>query len=357
MTINKKNSGFTLIEILLIVAIFAIILSSSGALTTTQIFESDLSAKSLQVSALVETARNNSATGYRGSVWSIKVLDSDALCTDSGDCILLFKGSDFSGRDTGYDRFVQLGQNNSGTYINTDQKNEFYFDYKSGWLSTSTAVRLEQQHIVLSSNFGSQQSVVVYPSGAVSMFTCGEDEVFDVNGNGYLTIKIGTQCWMAENLNVGTMLTSAATTPSDNSIIEKWCYSNSSANCDSDGGLYDWDELMAYNNTEGGQGICPGGWHVPSDAEIDTLEANYSSLDGYNLRIGGPSGFNLQLSGQMNPTTYEKQTTLLTLWSSEEISAGNSTLHYIDDDVDADDITSKTNAQNYGLAARCLKDY
>ena len=77
--INKKQSGFTLIEILLIVTIFIIILSSAVSLGTEEIIENDLIAKSLEVSDLVEKARNNSAVGFRNDVWSIKVLDSDAF--------------------------------------------------------------------------------------------------------------------------------------------------------------------------------------------------------------------------------------------------------------------------------------
>ncbi|PIR76828.1 MAG: hypothetical protein COU30_05755, partial [Candidatus Magasanikbacteria bacterium CG10_big_fil_rev_8_21_14_0_10_38_6] len=95
---NKKQFGFTLVEILLVLAIFAIILSSAVSLTTRQVFDADLSAKSAAVADLIERARNNSATGYRGDVWRIKVLDADPLCVNGGDCILLFKGRDFSGR-------------------------------------------------------------------------------------------------------------------------------------------------------------------------------------------------------------------------------------------------------------------
>jgi len=354
----RKQSGATLVEVLLIIAIFVIILSSAISLTTTQLFESDLDSKALEVSNLVETARSNSSTGYHGDVWSIKVLDSDPLCLNSGDCVLLFKGNDFSGRDTAYDRFVQFDQDISGVYVDSNQENEFYFDYKSGWLSTSTATRLEQQNIVLKSNFGDQKSVIVYPSGAFSTFTCGEDKIFDSQGNGYTTVKIGTQCWMAENLNVGTMLASAATTPSDNSIIEKWCYDDLSTNCDSQGGLYDFNELMNYSPADGGQGICPGGWHLPTSQEMTTLTGNYpSTLDGYNLRLGGPSGFNLPSSGKMSSAAYSGQGTLANLWSGFYGGPGSVIVYYIDDTSNADDMTLTFTTESIGYGARCLKDY
>ena len=125
MIINKNKHGFTLVEVLLVVAIFAIVLASAISRTNTKIFTSDLDAKVLEVASLIEQARNNSATGYRSAVWSIKVLDNDALCANSGDCILLFKSNDFSGRDTSYDRFVQFDSDTTGVYINNDQENEF----------------------------------------------------------------------------------------------------------------------------------------------------------------------------------------------------------------------------------------
>src|SRR3989339_21003 len=300
----KEQFGFTLLEVLLMVGIFAIILSYSFSLSNSQIFEDDLHAKVLEVSDLIEKARNNSATGYRGDVWSIKVLDSDALCDNSGDCILLFKGNDFSGRDAIYDYFVQFDQSITGVYINSDQENEFYFDYSSGWLATTTASSLEQQYIIFNNNAGDSQSLVVSPSGAVNTFVCGEDQVFDISGHGYNTVKIGSDCWMAENLNTGEMIASVSTSPTNDGDIEKWCYADSSANCDIYGGLYAWDEAMSYVTTAGVQGICPNGWHIPTTSEVNLLDNFYSAN---NLKIGGNSGFDLMAAGvrlESSPDVY-----------------------------------------------------
>jgi hypothetical protein len=62
----------------------------------------------------------------------------------------------------------------------------------------------------------------------------------DINNPVYNIVGIGTQCWMGQNMRIGTMLASGTTMPTDNSIIEKWCYDNNSANCDNEGGLYTW---------------------------------------------------------------------------------------------------------------------
>jgi len=87
----------------------------------------------------------------------------------------------------------------------------------------------------------------------------------------YKTVTIGTQTWMAENLNFGTRIDGVSNQDS-NSIIEKYCYSDSLANCTTYGGLYQWDEMMQYTTTPGTQGVCPTGWHLPTDTEWKTLE-------------------------------------------------------------------------------------
>lgn len=104
-------------------------------------------------------------------------------------------------------------------------------------------------------------------------FQCGLSQVADEDGNAYNTVLIGDQCWLAENLNTGTMIDMSAN-PSDNGTIEKYCLNNLSENCAEYGGLYKWDELMAYQTEEGARGICPPGWHVPTTDEWLTL-VNY----------------------------------------------------------------------------------
>ncbi len=77
----------------------------------------------------------------------------------------------------------------------------------------------------------------------------------------YSTVLIDDQCWMAENLNYGDQI-DGMYNQTNNSIIEKYCYNDLESNCDSLGGLYQWNELMEYTTEEGTQGICPDGWHV-----------------------------------------------------------------------------------------------
>ena len=71
----------------------------------------------------------------------------------------------------------------------------------------------------------------------------------DEDGNNYAVVTIGDQIWMAENLNYET--------------ANSWWYDNNSTNGDVYGRLYTWDAALT---------ACPGGWHLPSDAEWKTLE-------------------------------------------------------------------------------------
>jgi uncharacterized protein (TIGR02145 family) len=90
-------------------------------------------------------------------------------------------------------------------------------------------------------------------------------------------VVVGTQVWAKYNLNVGTMVPGTlggtnATNQTNNSILEKYCYENNPAYCTTYGGLYQWDEAMQYVTTEGAQGICPAGSHIPSDNDWKILE-------------------------------------------------------------------------------------
>ncbi len=95
-------------------------------------------------------------------------------------------------------------------------------------------------------------------------------------GQTYNPAPIGNQCWLKENMNVGSFAITGFMFQSDNGIIEKYCYDNNNAYCDAYGGLYTWHEAMQYG-TNGAQGICPPGWRIPSDQDWITLEGETDS--------------------------------------------------------------------------------
>ena len=170
-------------------------------------------------------------------------------------------------------------------------------------------------------------------SSCVAAFVCGVTQVKDAENNAYDTILINGQCWLKQNMNIGTKLGSAGTMPNNNNIIEKWCYDNSDNNCKNYGGLYHWNEVMKYSNTEGAQGICPDGWHVPKDGEWHALEnylkdagqscdpnrRGYGCLSaGTKLKIGGGSGFDMPFAGIQYLNIFANLGKGAAFWSSSQ---------------------------------------
>ena len=134
-------------------------------------------------------------------------------------------------------------------------------------------------------------------------FSCSPNKEDDGNGGGsncsadFRTVTIGTQTWMAENLNCN--------------VKGSKCYDNDPGNCNKYGRLYDWATAMGLpsscnSNSCSGQiqqphrGICPDGWHIPSEAEWDTLvdfAGGYNGTPGPGTKLKAtsgwdPSGFN-----------------------------------------------------------------
>lgn len=131
----------------------------------------------------------------------------------------------------------------------------------------------------------------------------------DSDGNNYATVQIGSgkfaQFWMAENLRVGNAIDST-TISADNGIIEYYCYKDNLNICGEYGGLYRWDEMMNYNGTEGSRGICPNGWHIPTNQEFYDLEIflGGSSVAGGKLKETGTYHWNANNSGATNETGF-----------------------------------------------------
>ncbi len=72
-------------------------------------------------------------------------------------------------------------------------------------------------------------------------------------------------------------------------LIEKYCYDSDLSNCESDGGLYEWPEMMQYSTTASTQGVCPTGWHLPTDYEWMMMEMSlrlpHSEAGATNPRV------------------------------------------------------------------------
>ena len=129
-------------------------------------------------------------------------------------------------------------------------------------------------------------------------FTCGNNLTDIRDAKTYPTVQIGTQCWMAANLNYGNQI-SPSQVQFDNCVAEKYCYNDNPLNCTNNGGLYQWDEMMKYDDTPAGQGLCPPGWHVPTETDWTTLFNFYlgNALAGKPLQDTNITGFKALTSG------------------------------------------------------------
>ena len=138
-------------------------------------------------------------------------------------------------------------------------------------------------------------------------FLCGLEFQDPRDGQLYNTVEIDTQCWMAENINFGTMILlhnpQLQQTPE---IFEKYCYQNDTNICNEYGGLYQWDEVMQHVTTAGVQGICMDGWHIPTDAEW-TILSDYlggESIAGGKMKETGFVHWNQPNTGATNESEF-----------------------------------------------------
>ncbi len=128
------------------------------------------------------------------------------------------------------------------------------------------------------------------------LFTsCGVSTVTDYDGNIYTTVQIGNQCWMKENLRTTHYANgdSIGLWGSENNFGPHREYPrNITQFVFTYGYLYNWLAVMhdagsSNSNPSGVQGICPNGWHVPSEAEWTQLTNFVAGQTQYTCDGGG----------------------------------------------------------------------
>ena len=176
----------------------------------------------------------------------------------------------------------------------------------------------------------------------------GEKGTFkdDRDNQTYKWVKIGTQVWMAQNLN----------------YFEPWvgptrgnkCYDNKNANCEKYGRLYEWDDAIR---------VCPDGWHLPTEAEWNTLISAVGDDAGKKLKSKSDdwrdgAGTDIHGFGALPGGKLEGEFKELNIagvwWTSTEQTAGGSVVKYM----------NASNEVKYGwnddktqqMSIRCLED-
>ncbi len=167
------------------------------------------------------------------------------------------------------------GTINSLKYIGSNEKKQLFkntkdrqgFSYNLG----DDLLFIGYAYTLQSGMIDSPESDDTYALQFATNIPCPDAPTVEYEGQTYNTIQICGQCWLKENLNVGTMINSSDNME-DNDLKEKYCYDNNPVNCDTFGGLYQAREVIQYASEQGAQGICPDGWHVPTDNEWKVLE-------------------------------------------------------------------------------------
>lgn len=195
--------------------------------------------------------------------------------------------------------------------------------------------------------------------------------VEDREGNSYKTIKIGDQTWMAENLRSkkfhnGSSIPHVKMYNNDDSLVQLY------------GRLYTWAAAMNGKSVEMTQGVCPEGWHIPSEAEVtelvnnlgggktagNNLKASVSWLDDIRspsdnnkdlILNNNSSGFTLLAAGSYNGDSYSHRGYYGSFWNSTSPSkgfAGYVSFGYSSGDV----LVHNFKAENRAFPVRCIKN-
>jgi uncharacterized protein (TIGR02145 family) len=195
--------------------------------------------------------------------------------------------------------------------------------------------------------------------------------ITDIDGFVYHSVTIGTQIWMTENLKTtryrdGTVIPLIAENSIwSNSVAGAYCsYANNNANVSIYGALYNWYAVVD------SRGLCPAGWHIPSNDEWTTLTTYLGGLciAGGKMKETGTehwlnpntgadnsSGFTGIGSGVRDISgTYASFGALQYLWSSSEYSPTHGISRKLFFDFPS--VSFSGNYKQSGFSVRCTKD-
>lgn len=206
------------------------------------------------------------------------------------------------------------------------------------------------------------------------------------DGQTYKTVTIGTQTWMAQNLNYAytDVPYKCGDYASDST---SWCYNDDANNCSKYGRLYTWAAAMdsvgtwstngkgcgyniIYNKTCSPtypvRGVCPEGWHLPTEEEFETLFTAVGgkstarkvlrSTSGWNSSGNGSDAFAFSALPAGKRTYngyYDFEGLTASFWSSTEFSNDYACYMFLNN---LGDLAYPFHYKYDGFSVRCLKD-
>ncbi len=205
------------------------------------------------------------------------------------------------------------------------------------------------------------------------------------DGKVYRTVKIGDQTWMAENLNFDVGQGGSG----ENVYEWSWCYNNEPKNCEVAGRIYTWTAAIdsvklatdADDPQECGfgkicglasassatlvQGVCPTGWHLPSNTEWNILFTKVGGKSNAGKVLKAQTGW-IAYSGVINEDAvgftalpavnggYRQTGISAVFWSSTENNSDRA--YYISLYCGDDEVILTHNPKNKDYSVRCVKD-
>ena len=232
--------------------------------------------------------------------------------------------------------------------------------------------------------YGNEISFITSDSTNVMGIPCpGTPTVKDIDGNTYNTVQIGTQCWTKENLRVtkyrdgsiipldesgGTAGNGSGQTWSSRTIGARTVYGHNATNLATYGYLYNWYAVAD------SKGLCPSGWHAPTDGEWTTLTTYLGgeSIAGGKMKSTGTIYWDSPNTGATNesgfsvlPAGYRYYNfTFLDIrfnaffWSATKYDFDYAWARYLNfnnSNVDRGNFISYSNKSS-GASVRCLRD-
>ena len=273
--------------------------------------------------------------------------------------------------------FVSLYYRIDSTFLNHNDKD---YAYSVRCVKESVG-ELPSSSVVSSSSVASSSSIAMAaPCKTESEDNCEYGTLTDNrDGQTYKTVKIGDQIWMAENLNYAYLQPTASLDSSS------FCYNDSAEYCAKYGRLYTWaaamDSVGTWSTNGKGcgngktclptypvRGVCPEGWHLPTQEEFETLinavggQSKAGKMlrftSGWNSNGNGTDAYGfsaLSVGWRYEYGSYYGNGEEVDFWSSTEynnISAIYRYLHYDDENLLGENFGSKRD----GFSVRCLKD-
>jgi uncharacterized protein (TIGR02145 family) len=315
------------------------------------------------------------------------------------------------------ERFISL--NSSGSSINLNYSKELTDNFVEPALRKVNNNYRSRTIVEMQYNIGDElrftgfsegvEDVVIYDSPNSDMtysfvfsdiFECGNPILDARDSKIYQTVRIGNQCWLAENLkflpedlDFDPASEGSTTDPyyyvydfEDGGSFAELEASDFYENYNTYGILYNWSAAMGWDGQgdppgEAYQGICPEGWHLPSHDDWTTLEKNVGSdpdafpyggatvgflgtdegdaikdpnFDWCNNNPCGTSGFNARPGGRRyTGGIFYGIGTGARWWTSTEFGAG-AWRRYLEDVQSG--INRFTDYKTFGFSVRCVKD-